>query len=403
MFKSISKTGIMMGITFLLSLLATLVLGNNMSPEEFGKLALLKSFIIIGGTFSLFGIDQVIIRMGANSKLSQKLIVNIWFILIFSSLFFSLIFKIIFLLKQKEFLFLWIIIFCNSNLIYFAAFFRVRHKFVISQLAYNLWKVLLFTASILLIFLYSSPILTKDLYFILSLFCFLSFILSLIYSYFYFGDLIDFKFDRNIMSLLKNGFAFWAINVLSLLFAGLDRFLISKLSNEIILGEYYAITFIFTTSFSMLGSAIGYVIYPFLVNKQKVSLNYMLLFYMIFSMILYVVFICVGDKIFSIAYNDRYDYVISNNLISIVLTIGLIQGMHTIVHFMVYAYANSHQLSIYFKVTAVICFIYTIFFYFFSYHTLLDLFNITIVVLFFWFIKLLSLIVLFYYVLNNKK
>ncbi len=40
-----------MGISFLLSMVATLILGNQMSPEEFGDFALLKNFLLIGATF----------------------------------------------------------------------------------------------------------------------------------------------------------------------------------------------------------------------------------------------------------------------------------------------------------------------------------------------------------------
>ena len=123
---------------------------------------------------------------------------------------------------------------------------------------------------------------------------------------------------------------------------------------------------------------------------------------MIFSMILYMVFILIGDKIFSIAYNNRYDHVISNNLIFIVLTIIGFNPRYAYYTYILWCMLMQiqHQLSIYFKevTAAIICFIYTIFFYFFHIIRIRRLMaNISIVVLpVFGFIKLLSLIVLFF-------
>ena len=47
-----------MGGAFFLSMLTTLLLGNIMTAEEFGDFALLKNFVLIGATFSIFGLDQ---------------------------------------------------------------------------------------------------------------------------------------------------------------------------------------------------------------------------------------------------------------------------------------------------------------------------------------------------------
>ena len=51
-----------MGGAFFLSMLTTLLLGNIMTAEEFGDFALLKNFVLIGATFSIFGLDQGSIR-----------------------------------------------------------------------------------------------------------------------------------------------------------------------------------------------------------------------------------------------------------------------------------------------------------------------------------------------------
>ena len=86
MFKNIAYTGMTMGFTFILSMISTVMLGNMMTPDEFGDFALLKNFILIGATFSILGIDQSIIRssINGNSIVSLKYFsINIHYILVY--------------------------------------------------------------------------------------------------------------------------------------------------------------------------------------------------------------------------------------------------------------------------------------------------------------------------------
>jgi len=390
-----------MGITFLLSMFATLILGNQMSPEQFGEFALLKSFILIGATFSLLGIDQIIIKRGAGCQLGYKYIINFWIIIIISSFFFTLIFKFIFLLTLKQFVLLWIIIFCNSNLIYFAALFRIKHKFIISQLTYNLWKILLFFCSVLLIFLLKN-VSNEDLYFFMAIFLFFSFISFAIYIYSSYSGKIKLYLENEVRVFLLPGFIFWSINVMSLFFSGLDRFLITTFASKSLLGEYHAITFIFITTFSMLGSAIGYVLYPFLANKKWVNIRQILLLYLVGCIIIYIIFMVWGELMFSFAYKGTYDYIINSTLMNIILFIGIIQGLHTIIHFIVFALASSKQLILYLQLTIGICIIYGFSFYIIKFSIEFDLISISTQVLFMWTIKLLVLISLLRHIIKNN-
>ena len=61
----------------------------------------------------------------------------------------------------------------------------------------------------------------------------------------------------------------WMINVLGLVFAGMDRFIIPAIADKAALGTYYAISFIYITGFTVIGSAVGYVLYPYLTQGKK--------------------------------------------------------------------------------------------------------------------------------------
>ena len=56
----------------ILSIITTLYLGVKLTPSEFGDFALLKTFILIGTTFSILGIDNYHIRFGNQNQLGIK-------------------------------------------------------------------------------------------------------------------------------------------------------------------------------------------------------------------------------------------------------------------------------------------------------------------------------------------
>ena len=124
-------------------MIATLLLGNQMSPAEFGDFALLKTFILIGATFSIFGMDQGAIRNNLNGHPTISLsVVNSVSIIL--SIVFSFTMKIIFSLSILQFLLLWGIVFFNSNVLYISSIHRLKNKFIFAQVLHSFWKVFLF-------------------------------------------------------------------------------------------------------------------------------------------------------------------------------------------------------------------------------------------------------------------
>ena len=63
----------------------------------------------------------------------------------------------------------------------------------------------------------------------------------------------------------------WMINVLGLIFAGMDRFIIPVIADKAALGTYYALSFVFITGFTVIGSAVGYVLYPYLTQGKIIA------------------------------------------------------------------------------------------------------------------------------------
>ena len=124
MIKNITSTGLIMSGAFFLSMLTTLILGNIMTAEEFGDFALLKNFILIGATFSIFGLDQGSIRRSIKgAPVIDYQIVNIISILL--SGIFAVTMMILYKLSIINFCFLWGIIFGGGNVLYLASVYRL--------------------------------------------------------------------------------------------------------------------------------------------------------------------------------------------------------------------------------------------------------------------------------------
>ena len=123
-----------------------------MTAEEFGDFALLKNFVLIGATFSIFGLDQGSIRQSIKGiPVIDYKIVNIISVLL--SGIFAISMMIIFKFSVINFVFLWGIIFGAANVLYLASVYRLLNYFAFAQLIHNCWKMLLFVIVLITFFI----------------------------------------------------------------------------------------------------------------------------------------------------------------------------------------------------------------------------------------------------------
>ena len=331
-----------MGGAFFLSMLTTLLLGNIMTAEEFGDFALLKNFVLIGATFSIFGLDQGSIRRSIKGiPVIDYKIVNI--ILIVLSSVFAVAMMILYKLSITNFFFLWAIIFCGGNVLYLASVYRLSNNFAFAQLIHNCWKFLLF---IIVYFSFLRNIQIDINYLYLYLFIALT---SIIIIHYYFkssvlkcGKSTESKgFSNNV---IKDGMILWMINVLGLVFAGMDRFIIPAIADKATLGTYYAMSFIFITGFTVIGSAVGYVLYPYLTQGKVIAWK-KVTFFLITVITALLILLLLGGKYFtSLAFNGKYDFALQFNIIVPLCFLGILQCANTIIHFYIYAKSSNKVL-----------------------------------------------------------
>ena len=133
MIKSLFSITFALFFINLMSIITTLYMGRYLSIQDFGSFALLKTFILIGTTFSLFGLDHYRItnKIKKNYNNEHASLICIFFLL---SLIFVIFISIIYHLSIKYIFTLWLIIFANCNIIYLSASFRSKLNFVISKI-----------------------------------------------------------------------------------------------------------------------------------------------------------------------------------------------------------------------------------------------------------------------------
>lgn len=333
-----------MGGAFFLSMLTTLLLGNIMTAEEFGDFALLKNFVLIGATFSIFGLDQGNIRRSIKgTPVIDYKIVNI--IVILLSAIFAVTMMILYKLSFTNFCLLWGIIFGGGNVLYLASVYRISNDFAFAQIIHNCWKILLFII-VYFSFLRSIQIDINHLY----LYLFISLTSIIIIHYYFKSSVLKCRksaeskakgFSNNV---IKDGMILWMINVLGLVFAGMDRFIIPAIADKAALGTYYAMSFIYITGFTVIGSAVGYVLYPYLTQKKSIAWKKVTFFLLSVLTALLILLLFGGQFIASLAFKGKYDFALQFNIIIPLCLLGILQSAHTIIHF--YIYAKSSNLYI---------------------------------------------------------
>ena len=331
-----------MGGAFFLSMLTTLLLGNIMTAEEFGDFALLKNFVLIGATFSIFGLDQGNIRRSIQGApvIDYKIVNIISFLL---SAIFAATMMILYKLSITNFCFLWGIIFGGGNVLYLASVYRLSNNFTFAQLIHNCWKILLFII-VYFSFLRSIQIDINQLY----LYLFIA-LTSIIIIHYYFkssvlkcGKSAESKGFSN--NMIKDGMILWMINVLGLVFAGMDRFIIPAIADKAALGTYYAMSFIYITGFTMIGSAVGYVLYPYLTQGKAIAWKKVTFFLLSVLTALLILLLFGGQFIASLAFKGKYDFALQFNIIIPLCFLGILQCAHTIIHFYIYAKSSNKAL-----------------------------------------------------------
>ncbi|MCK4339598.1 MAG: oligosaccharide flippase family protein [Candidatus Cloacimonetes bacterium] len=392
MLKKISSTFVIMVISMLSSFLVTIILGRILQPNEFGEFSLLKQIIVIGPTIAIFGLGHSYIKLFSKIQNKNDNIhkITILFAFLISAII-SLFIKFIYELSIIKILFVFLSIWFCSISLYLAANFRVKEKFFIAQLFQSGWKILLLLCILFLLFwrLYIDIDIIYRII-VISVLIPASIIIPKILS----KSERRIEYNIEIRNYITFGIMFWLINSTGLMFGAIDKLIIPITFNNETLGIYTALSFLFTVSLTMIGSSIGYVIFP-TISKGK-QVNWKKLFSVIGIIIIlsFIVFSVAGEYLVSLLFKGKYDSY--NNLFFVFCftLLGSMQFIHVILHFIIAGKGDRKNLVEYwiYCLSTIILFLMIVFIS----NRLIeyDLKIFTLNVLFIWFIKILMMLYL---------
>jgi len=208
---------------------------------------------------------------------------------------------------------------------------------------------------------------------------------------------INNKIDEEVQGkAFRDGIILWMINVLGLIFAGMDRFIIPFITTKAVLGTYYAISFIYITGFTMIGSAVGYVIFPYLSKNENIEWKHSAKLIFLILMALCIILLFLGHFITSILFSGRYDVALLHHITTPILMMGIIQCFHTIVHFYIYAKSPKQILMKYIIFLLFFCLFYFVSFYVMDIFIEYSLPSLVNHISFIWILKILSALFMLY-------
>jgi len=391
MLKNISITLLVMVIAMLSSFFVTIILGRILSFNDFGEFVLLKQIILIGSSIAIFGLDFSYVKVFSNnSDTSKKIHLITIIILTLISIAFVLMLKIFYGFQLYKSLFIFFCICFGAINLYQAAIYRLKDRFLIAQLFSEGWKI----AFLLLIgvFLFSGA--TINLQRVYQIFT-----VSLLFSsisimkYFFKKHNVKDK-DSNYSNYLTLGLVFWLVNSTGLIFGGIDKLVVPIIYDSEVLGIFTGVSFIFVISLTMIGSAIGYVIFPKIsagneINMRKLS--FAIFFITLFAII---IFHIIGMELVSVVFKGKFDNFIDNKIIFCFTLLGSFQIVHIMLHFILSAKGNKKQLIYYWILSIFFIGVFISLLYVLKIYFSFSLLGLSIVILITRFTKIISIIIL---------
>ena len=359
MLKNISSTFFVMVVAMLSSFVVTILLGRTLSSTDFGEFTLLKQILLIGSTVAVFGLDYSYIKNYANKNVVRKThFLSLSIFAVASAIFIGIV-KFTYALNATKLVFIYLCVFFGATNYYIASIQRLKNRFFLAQLFAHGWKLILlvlvgwFLASetrLEVSFIY--PLLT------LSLFIGSSYMIKYLFS------------EKNLTSqaegvrqYLTFGVMFWLINSTGLISGGIDKLVIPLIYGRDTLGNYAAVSFLFLISLTMIGSAIGYVIFPKISSGETLNVKKWSLVVLSICVSAILVYQFIGLVLVSILFSGKYDTYVTSNLILIFSIIGALQIIHTILHFVISAKGTERQLLIYWGITLLFILLFTVLLY----------------------------------------
>ncbi len=372
----------------LCSFITTLHLGEVLPTEDFGFFNLLKRIIPMGAVIILLGFDKSYIKY-FSERTQLKIFKFVFPMILMNSFLITIIFDNIYEFDE----FAISIYFCLaafSSIIFLSSYARFKNQYGIAQFIQAGYKVIFFI--IVIYFFQNDGMYSISIVNVYQL----SFIIPLIYILKYIFDenslekSVSFK---NFKEILSYGFLFFLVNMFNLIIVNVEGLFIPYYYGQEANGVYSGISFIYITVFVMVGTSVGYVIFPTLSKKESFNIKRLSTFAFIVLVLLSFLFIIFGDLINNLAFKGRFDNYRTFELDMMFISIGGLQFINNLLHWFILGLANKNNITKYLYTIIYVLFGYLILIVSVAHFGTKNFATIVPVVLISWFIKIIITLV----------
>ena len=149
----------------------------------------------------------------------------------------------------------------------------------------------------------------------------------------------------------------------------------------------------------MIGSSIGYVLFPELSKKNLINYKKLILISSLIILFFSIIFYLFGYQINSIIYNYKFDAWRSYNIDIMIIIIGGLQFLNGIMHWFILGLGDKKQIIGYLKIIFFVLIAYFISMCYVTIDSKIDYHTILSIVLFGWILKVICT---FYYIRRIK-
>ena len=339
----------------LCSFISTLQLGEILPTEDFGVFNLLKRIIPMGAVIILLGFDKSYIKY-FSERTQLKIFKFVFPMILMNSFLITIIFNNIY--EFDEFaISIYFCLVAFSSIIFLSSYARFKNQYGIAQFIQAGYKVIFFI--IVIYFFQNDGMYSISIVNVYQL----SFIIPLIYILKYIFDenslekSVSFK---NFKDILSYGFLFFLVNIFNLIIVNVEGLFIPYYYGQEANGVYSGISFIYITVFVMVGTSVGYVIFPTLSKKESFNIKRLSIFAFIVLVLFSFLFIIFGDLINDLAFKGRFDNYRTFELDMMFISIGGLQFINNLLHWFILGLANKNNITKYLYTIIYVLFGYII-------------------------------------------
>lgn len=384
LFNYISKTFLVLSFSMLCSFVATLHLGEVLSTEDFGFFNLLKRIIPMGAVIILIGFDKSYIKYFSN-RAQLKIFKFVFPMILMNAFLVTILFNNIYDF-DKIAISIYFCLTAFSFIIFLSSYARFKNQYGTAQFIQAGYKIIFFI--IIIYFIQHNAINSIHITNVYQL----SFVIPLFYIFKFLFDENRIKKSasyQNFKKMLSYGLLFFSVNIFNLIIVNMEGLFIPYYYGQEANGIYSGLSFIYITVFVMIGTSVGYVIFPTLSKKENFNIKRLFTFTLIIIFLFSFFFTIFGESINKLAFKGKFDAHRTFELDIMFISIGALQFINNLLHWFILGVGNKKNITNYLYIIIFVLVGYTVLVFSTAHLGPKNFVVIIPIVLFSWFIKIL--------------